>query len=97
MSLERDAETFIAEAREADFAGMDKREVQRWMFRVKKQMTARYETSIEGFETDYEASLTSEEGGHAEFVVDRRGSDVEVNAFVVVDGEGVVNEVWTQD
>lgn len=96
MSLERDAETFIAEAKKADLTGMNKRELQSWLFRVKKQMEARYEASIEGFETDYEASLSAEEGGHAEFVVDRRGDETEVNAFVVVDGESVVNEVWTE-
>lgn len=96
MSLEDDAEVFVEEARKADLQGMEKRDLQTWLFRVKKQLGARYDTSIEGFRQDYEALLTSDDGGHAEFVVDRRGSEVEVNAFVVVDGETVVNEVWTE-
>lgn len=98
MNLEEDAETFIEEARSVDFLSMSKRDVQSWLFRVKKDLSARYSTSIEGFETDYEAYLEHKEGNTvAEFVVDRRGDEAELNAFLVIDGEGVLNDVWTLD
>lgn len=92
--LEEDASRFLQNAE--SLAGLPKRDVQKEMFRLKRGMNARYEFDVEGFEEDYEARLsTGDEGDetHAEFVVDLRGGETEVNAFVVVDGDVVVNEV----
>lgn len=92
MTLEDDAETFLDEA--DALAGLSKRELQKRVFRLKRKLGARYDFSAEGFEDDYEARLVHEEGGgEARFTVDRRGGETEINAFVVVDGETVVNEV----
>ncbi|MDY7082608.1 MAG: hypothetical protein SXQ77_09445 [Halobacteria archaeon] len=96
-NLEDDARIFVDEARKADFSSMSKRDAQRWVFGVKKEMSARYETSIDGFEDDYELTLAlvvsdsdnDTKDSHAEFVVDRRGDEVEVD-------DTKVNEVWTE-
>ncbi|MDZ7689145.1 MAG: hypothetical protein U5J64_10625 [Halobacteriales archaeon] len=90
--LEQDAELFLKRAEE--LAGLPKRDVQKEIFRLKRKMEARYEFEVEGFEDDYEARLsTGEDDDRAEFVVDRRADETETNAFVVVDGKVVVNEV----
>lgn len=92
--LEEDAVLFLENA--GGLAGLPKRDVQKKMFRLKRKMEERYDFSVEGFEDDYEARLsTGDEGdeNHAEFVVDLRGGETEVNAFVVVNGDVVVNEV----
>lgn len=92
--LVEDSVKFLESAEE--FAGLPKRDLQKVLFRLKKDLYARYEFEVEGFEDDYEARLwTGEEGedDRAEFVVDRRGGVTEVNAFVVADGEVVVNKV----
>jgi len=90
--LEEDAELFLENAE--DLVGLPKRDVQKAMFRLKRDMEARYNFSVEGFEEDYEARLeTSDENDEARFVVDLHGGEAEINAFVVADGEVVVNEV----
>jgi hypothetical protein len=91
--LEEDAALFLGNA-EA-LAGLSKRDVQKEMFRLKREMKERYDFSVEGFEEDYEARLSTgdEDDDHAEFVVDLRGGETEINAFVVIDDEAVVNEV----
>lgn len=90
--LEEDAELFLENA--GDLAGLPKRDVQKAMFRLKRKMGARYSFEVEGFEDDYEARLeTSDENDEARFVVDFRGRETEINAFVVTDGEVVLNEV----
>jgi len=91
--LEDDAALFLENSEE--LAGLPKRDVQKEMFRLKREMNARYGFSVEGFEEDYEARLSTgkEDDDHAEFVVDLRGNETEINAFVVIDGEVVVNEV----
>jgi hypothetical protein len=91
--LEDDAALFLENA-EA-LAGLPKRDLQKEMFRLKREMKARYDFEVEGFEDDYEARLSTgdEDDDNAEFVVDLRGGETEVNAFVVIDGEVVVNEV----
>ena len=92
--LEEDAALFLENAEK--LAGLPKRDVQKEMFRLKREMSARYEFEVEGFEDDYEARLSTgaeEDDDRAEFVVDLRGGETEVNAFVVVDGEVTVNEV----
>lgn len=95
--LEEDAELFLKRAEE--LAGLPKRDLQTEMFRLKREMEARYSFEVEGFEDDYEARLSTgaddddSEDDRAEFVVDLRGGETEVNAFVVVGGEVVVNEV----
>jgi hypothetical protein len=90
--LEEDAELFLENT--GDLAGLSKRDVQKEMFRLKRDMEARYDFSVEGFEDDYEARLeTSYENDEARFVVDFRGGETEINAFVLKDGEVIVNEV----
>lgn len=92
--LEGDAALFLQNAE--SLAGLPKRDVQTEMFRLKRKMEARYDFSVEGFEDDYEASLSTGDDGdenRAEFVVDLRGEETEVNAFVVVDDEVILNEV----
>lgn len=94
MSLESDANLFLENAE--DLAGLPKRGVQKEMFRLKREMEERYEFEVEGFEDDYEARLSAGEEGdenRAGFVVDLRGGETEVNAFVTVGGDVVVNEV----
>lgn|GEM_PF-1902121 len=92
-SLENDAERFLEEAE--DLAGLPKRDVQKEMFRLKRELNAWYEFSVEGFEEDYEARLRTQETDEyeARFVVDFRGGETEINAFVVVEDEVIVNEV----
>jgi hypothetical protein len=91
--LEDDAALFLEDAEE--LSGLPKRDLQKEMFRLKREMEARYDFEVEGFEEDYEARLSTgdEDDDHAEFVVDLRGGETEVNAFVVIDDEVVVNEV----
>jgi actin-like ATPase involved in cell morphogenesis len=91
--LEEDAALFLENAE--GLSGLPKRDVQKEMFRLKREMEARYDFEVEGFEEDYEARLSTgeESDDHGEFVVDLRGGETEVNAFVVIDGEVVVNEV----
>ena len=91
--LEEDAALFLENAEE--LSGLPKRDLQKEMFRLKREMNARYNFEVEGFEEDYEARLSTGDGDddHAEFVVDLRGGKTEVNVFVVIDGEVVVNEV----
>jgi hypothetical protein len=91
MSLEKDAEAFLEEAKEV--SGLGKRELQKRLFRLKRRLDARYEFSVEGFEDDYEARLIHDDGDEARFTVDRRRGETEVDAFVIVDGEVLVNEV----
>jgi hypothetical protein len=92
MTLEDDANTFLNEA--DALAGLSGRELQKRVFRLKRDLGARYEFSVEGFEDDYEARLVHKEGDdEARFTVDRRAGETEINAFVMVDGETVVNEV----
>lgn len=90
--FEKDAETFLEVSDE--LVGLPKRDLQKRLFRLKRELTARYEFNVEGFENDYEARLTTDENGdEARFTVDRRGEKTEINAFVVVGGDAVVNEV----
>lgn len=92
--LEEDAELFLENS--DALADLPKRDVQKEMFRLKREMEARYSFEVEGFEDDYEARLSTgeqEDENRAEFVVDLRGGETEVNAFVVVDGEVIVNDV----
>jgi len=92
--LEEDAALFLEGAE--GLAGLPKRDVQKEMFRLKRKMKARYEFEVEGFEDDYEARLSTgseDDETRAEFVVDLRGGETEVDAFVVEDGDIVVNEV----
>jgi hypothetical protein len=91
--LEEDAALFLENVEE--LAGLPKRDLQKEMFRLKREMKARYDFEVEGFEDDYEARLSTgdEDDDNAEFVVDLRGGETEINAFVVIDGEVVVNEV----
>ncbi len=92
MSLEEDAETFLDSA--DGLAELPKRDLQKRVFRLKRELDARYEFSVEGFEDDYEARLEAQEGdAEARFVVDRRGGETEISAFVLRDGDPVVNEV----
>ncbi|MFP4174725.1 MAG: hypothetical protein ACLFSW_02980 [Halobacteriales archaeon] len=92
MTLEDDAATFLEAADE--LAGLSKRDLQKRVFRLKRELGARYEFSVEGFEDDYEARLVHENGEtEARFTVDRRRDDTEINAFVLIEGEVVVNEV----
>jgi hypothetical protein len=92
MTLEDDAEAFLGEA--DGLAGLPKRDLQKRVFRLKRELGARYEFSVEGFEDDYEARLVHEDGDEeARFTVDRRAGETEINAFVLRDGEAVVNEV----
>ncbi|MDY6779198.1 MAG: hypothetical protein SV760_01345 [Halobacteria archaeon] len=96
-SLAEDADLFEEKARSKDLTELSKRDVQKWLFRVKRKLSSRYEFSVEGFEDDYEAKLVSEgDDRRAEFVVDRRGGSVEVNVFVRIDGETEAKEVWEQ-
>jgi len=93
-SLSEDGETFLERA--DDFAGLAKRDLQTELFRLKSDLSARYEFEVEGFEKDYEARLwTGKEGdpNRAEFVVDLRGGETEINAFVIKNGDVVLNEV----
>jgi hypothetical protein len=91
--LEEDAALFLENVEE--LAGLPKRDLQKEMFRLKREMKARYDFEVEGFEEDYEARLSTgeEDDDNAEFVVDLRGGETEINAFVVIDGDVVVNEV----
>lgn len=90
--LEKDATLFLENSE--DLAGLPKGDVQKEMFRLKRRMDARYNFAVEGFEDDYEALLsTGDDEDSAEFVVDRHAGETEVNAFVVVDGDVVLNEV----
>lgn len=91
--LEEDAALFLQNAE--SLAGLPKRDVQTEMFRLKREMEARYDFSVEGFEDDYEARLRTleTEEYEARFVVDLRGGETEINAFVVVDDEVILNEV----
>lgn len=90
--FEKDAETFLEVSDE--LVGLPKRDLQKRLFRLKRELTARYEFTVEGFEDYYEARLTAgEDGDEACFTVDRRGEKTEINAFVVVGGDAVVNEV----
>jgi len=91
-TLKDDAATFLEDA--DDLAGLSKRDLQKRAFRLKQELGARYEFSVEGYEDDYEARLEpTDDGAEARFVVDRRGDETEVSAFVLRDGEAVVNEV----
>jgi len=91
-NLEEDAELFLENAE--DLVGLTKRDVQKEMFRLKREMEARYDFSVEGFEEDYEARLETSDGNdEARFVVDLRGGEAEMNAFVVADDDVVLNEV----
>jgi hypothetical protein len=91
-NLEEDAELFLENAE--DLVGLTKRDVQKEMFRLKREMEARYDFSVEGFEEDYEARLETSDGNdEARFVVDLRGGEAEMNAFVIEEGEVVLNEV----
>lgn len=94
MATEEDAERFLDAARGHDFAGATKREIQTWMFRVKRELAERYDYDAVGRERDFEATLSAEEGT-AEFVVDVSPDGVEVNAFVMDDAgeEALVDEV----
>lgn len=94
MTLREDADRFLEKAEE--LTGLPKRDVQKEMFRLKRGMEESYDFSVEGFEEDYEARLSAGEEGdedRAEFVIDLRGGETEVNAFVVSDDEVVLNEV----
>lgn len=91
MTLEDDAATFLEEADE--LVGLPRRDLQKRLFRLKRGLGARYEFSVEGFEDDYEARLVHDDGNEARFTVDRRGDETEINAFVLIDGEVVVNKV----
>ncbi|MFB6284190.1 MAG: hypothetical protein ABEK59_09715 [Halobacteria archaeon] len=90
-----DGELFLERAESTDLTTMEKREVQKWLFRVKNELSQSYQLDVSGFETSYEAKLSSRDG-EAEFVVDRRGEEVEVNAFVMGDGGAELNQVFTQ-
>jgi len=92
--LVEDSEKFLEKAEE--FVGLAKRDLQTELFRLKDGLSTRYDFGVEGFEDDYEARLSTgeeDDEDRAEFVVDRRAGETEINAFVVVGGEVVVNEV----
>ena len=92
--LEEDTALFLQNAE--SLAGLPKRDIQKEMFRLKREMEARYDFSVEGFEDDYEARLSTgdeDDKNRAEFVVDLRGGETEINAFVVVDDEVILKEV----
>jgi hypothetical protein len=90
--LEEDAATFLELSDE--LVGLPKRDLQKRIFRLKRELSARYEFTVEGFEDDYEARLLADyDGDEARFTVDRRGDETEINAFVVAGGDPVVNEV----
>jgi len=92
MRVEDDADDFLESADE--LTGLPKRDLQKRVFRLKRELDARYEFAVEGFEDDYEARLETTGGDtEARFVVDRRGDETEVSAFVMQDGEVIVNEV----
>ena len=91
MTVEEDAARFLEEAE--SLADLPKRDLQKRIFRLKRRLNARYEFSVEGFEDDYEARLVHDDGNEARFTVDRRGGETEIDAFVIVDGEVVVNEI----
>ena len=91
----KDAETFLEAAKHQDIPELERRDAEKWLFRVKNQLSERYTLEVEGFETSYEAVLKSKTGD-TEFVVDRQRDRAEVNAFVVEDGEVKVNEVHRQ-
>ncbi|MCX2819314.1 MAG: hypothetical protein ACI9QA_000079 [Methanobacteriota archaeon] len=92
MSLNDDAERFLDEA--DSLTGLPKRELQKRVFRLKRELGARYDFSVEGFDDDYEARLVHQDGEtEARFTVDRRHEETEIDVFVLIDGEAVVNEV----
>ncbi|MDY6775653.1 MAG: hypothetical protein SV253_06195 [Halobacteria archaeon] len=95
---EADADRFVDEASSTSFSHKTRKETKLWFFRLKKDLSERYDTDIESrSDTDYVVSLTAEDSGtKAEYVVDRRGGDVEVNVHVVSDGERVTHEVWEE-
>jgi hypothetical protein len=92
-----DAELFLEAARDEDFTDATRRDVQTWMFRVKREMEGRYDYDAVGRERDFEATLAATEGTAA-FVVDVSPDGVEVNAFVMDDegDEALVDEVLRQ-
>lgn len=93
-SLAEDGEVFLE--RSESLTGLSRRDLQTELFRLKRDLSARYEFEVEGFEKDYEARLSRGEKGddnRAEFVIDLRGGETEINAFVIENGDVVLSKV----
>ncbi len=95
---EADADRFVDEASSTSFGDKTRKETKLWFFRLKRDLSERYEIEVESrSDTDYVVSLTAEDSGtKAEYVVDRRGDEVEANAHLVVEDEPVIHEVWKE-
>ncbi len=96
MSFEEDAELFLKEIEDLEPSELTKIQSRKWFFRVKKKLSERYSFDIDGYENNYVARLNAMEG-EAELVLDVRETEAEVNAFVMENGDVIINEVVTWD
>ncbi len=90
--LLEDAEVFEEAVEGRSFAGSSKRDVQKWLFRLRTDLKGSYSLEVTGTEMDFEAKLVHDGGDdpYAELYVDT-GDGVEVGAFVLGDGEEEVH------